>query len=636
MGRRQFRSASLVYQVLESKSSPQVVQSLAGRRLAILQGQGNLGNHLEFLSGQFLDQFTDPGLFMGMLAAGWASRSVSWGVGRLLGGRSLSAGTLVWGLGFGAEVPAFALTVRGVHQLQGQAQDWSPQALREDLLRTGLTLLFLKSSAALGQFSVNGLIRGATAPSAFTRFSTQAIPQAAIYTGLLGSHALEQQLDLSLSSQHPFLDSLVTLLHFKMAGNLLHVWMPQGPVNTFKDTFRPGFFSFITPEGVRVNPGYPYLSKMEGGGRSGSGYAPEAPINFKPREFLALRTRFSQVEFGFGRPFMEPKETPLWFNQSRSLCLQLRHILNLTRQSLENHPHQAGYDPEIAKTVAELDAMISLMHAPKISTPPPFSDTKVTDFFEAIYKIPNVMVNFINSGEMGRLNVAYSFSVRARGHLQDIFGTHGPTLSKSQIQELVTPRMMLDLQDPASEGPPSPYQWTKDGSRSTKEIPARDHRVFLVGNTEGVRQELFDNQRLLLLHSQLPRVRKTGQLSSASRYQLFPRNEGDPKDQDRRPDYLEAYDWVPLPMLQGAQGELLMDALVSTLRPGGVGFLVHSDPRALLRMEELLTQHQMGDVLEGAIGSPLPVKSHRPDARQSNYLFFRKLPFRTPPPEAPF
>ncbi|MDX1387266.1 MAG: hypothetical protein R3257_06715, partial [bacterium] len=318
---RQFQAASSVYQHLASHSRHGGIQAQARQRLAVLQGQGNLGDHFEFLSGQFLDQLTDPGLFLGMLAAGWAFRGVSLGAGRILGRQNLSARALAWGLGFGAEVPAFALTVRGIHEVQGQAQDWSRQALREDLLRTGLTLLFLKSSAALGQLSVNGLFRGAPTPSSFTRFSTQVIPQAAIYTGLLGSHATEQYLGLNLPSRHPFLDSLVTLLHFKMAGNLLHTYLPQGPLRPGSLLrLSPSHPSLITPEGVRVNPQIYIMSKSEGGGGRFRSFKPAEtkvdssliPRNFNSRNFLALRNQFSQVEFGFGLAFLELKGAPLW------------------------------------------------------------------------------------------------------------------------------------------------------------------------------------------------------------------------------------------------------------------------------------------------------------------------------------
>lgn len=206
---------------------------LATRELNAILGKGSGGARFEFLLGEFAAQASDPAMLGGMAVASLAFQGTKLlSLSRLLsrpGANALTRGfgarALASSLGFSAEVPAFLLASKGIHQILGRNQDWSPKALGHEGLSLGITLLFLKGFGSLGRQAMQGLPMspgGVLTPASWLKAANLALPQAASFAGIYLGHRAESALGLKpkLDEATTLMDSLVFLLQFHVGGQL--------------------------------------------------------------------------------------------------------------------------------------------------------------------------------------------------------------------------------------------------------------------------------------------------------------------------------------------------------------------------------------------------------------------------------
>ncbi|HKY63679.1 MAG TPA: hypothetical protein VJR29_09690 [bacterium] len=162
----------------------------AEARKAALEGRGNFGAAFETQLRRLSREIFQPQAILPM-AAGSAVYGLARGalLGRLLANpraalwtRGLGARGAAAGGAFLAEVPAFTISSRALHRLAGSeaGSSWGG-----DLGRSALTLGLFKSFGAAGQWAA----RGGNLPPALAG-------QAAIFTGLLAAHRLEEKIGL--------------------------------------------------------------------------------------------------------------------------------------------------------------------------------------------------------------------------------------------------------------------------------------------------------------------------------------------------------------------------------------------------------------------------------------------------------
>jgi len=201
------------------------LQERARARLDAILGRGAVLPRMEFLGRRLAAQASDPAMIAGMAGAGLAFRMT-----RLAALSRLSAGSgffsrpwvargLANAAGFGVESVAFTGSVRAANAALGRTQDWSARALWQEYAAGTLTLGALKLTGALARLGVS---RIGSHPSILGRFTQAALPQAALFGGILFSHDLEARLGLRphVDGATSITDALGTLLQFHVGGRL--------------------------------------------------------------------------------------------------------------------------------------------------------------------------------------------------------------------------------------------------------------------------------------------------------------------------------------------------------------------------------------------------------------------------------
>lgn len=224
-------SAAWIYERLAAAGD--AVGKKALREFEAIHGRGAVGPRVEFLLSQFAEQASDPAMLGGMMVASTVFQGARLaGLTRLLANphanwltRGVGARALASALGFTAEVPAFLVSSKGIHQMMGRPQDWSPRALAREGAALGITLLFLKGFGAAGRQGVLSLHTAGPrglASGAFTRASASLIPQAASLAGIYFGHRAEAAMGLvpQVDDATALTDSLIFLLQFHVGGKL--------------------------------------------------------------------------------------------------------------------------------------------------------------------------------------------------------------------------------------------------------------------------------------------------------------------------------------------------------------------------------------------------------------------------------
>jgi len=230
------RIASQLAQKDSGKKAYREIAAQAQTNLNAIAGEGDLGPRLEFLASRFVGEVTDPWMLLGFGVASTAFKLTRLatlprllaGPARVLSGTPLSPRILASAAGLGVESAAFVMTVKGGHHLSGKKQDFSPQALAHEFLSTGMMLGFLKAGGFLSTKGFNWVhgidpyVLPAPRLPQWTRFNQAAFGQAGMLGGILLDHGAKVGLGWEQGKPAGMLltDSLVTLLHFNVAGHL--------------------------------------------------------------------------------------------------------------------------------------------------------------------------------------------------------------------------------------------------------------------------------------------------------------------------------------------------------------------------------------------------------------------------------
>jgi hypothetical protein len=208
---------------------PEISTSVSRRaqaRLGALRGEGELGARAEVLFSRFNDEVTEPTSLLAMATAGLAFRATRFiALGRLASStpgiltRGSGARALAGLAGFGVEATVFPLAGRLGNVALGRELDWSARALSHELISSFMTL---------GALRAGGLATGALANR--SNLFRPAIQQAGMFGGIVLGHELEARAGLRdrTHGSIALLDSLVTLLHFNVAGRLSRSLMGEG------------------------------------------------------------------------------------------------------------------------------------------------------------------------------------------------------------------------------------------------------------------------------------------------------------------------------------------------------------------------------------------------------------------------
>jgi len=212
-------SAQIYAELSASEELPASTRSRAQRRLAALNGDGEVGDQMESLASRFVSEASDPATLLAMTAAGFAFQGTRF---LMLSRFAASASSRPWVRGWasraiagltasGVEASVFPLAGRLGNLALGRELDWSRSALGRDLASSFLML---------GALRAGGLTsRSLAGRSALLR---PLIQQAGMFGGIVLGHELEILAGLRprTSGANALLHSLSTLLQFNVAGRL--------------------------------------------------------------------------------------------------------------------------------------------------------------------------------------------------------------------------------------------------------------------------------------------------------------------------------------------------------------------------------------------------------------------------------
>ncbi len=198
---------------------PLQIREKAEIQLNAILGKGSTGPRAEFLLRQFSEQATDPAAIFAMGAAGATFKLVRLStLSRLLASPARNLLTSGVGarataglVGFSAEAPAFTLAGKLGNTVLGRPQDWGIGSIASQT-----------ASAAVVLGSLKFVGWGASVGARQLGSSSKIFPQAGMFGGILIGHRLETAVGLRdpQDGATTLTDSLVTLLHFNVAGHL--------------------------------------------------------------------------------------------------------------------------------------------------------------------------------------------------------------------------------------------------------------------------------------------------------------------------------------------------------------------------------------------------------------------------------
>lgn len=651
--------------ILQESSDRQEIRSYqvrARESLELLGGGGSFGARVGFLGHQFIGQATRTDMLIGMGVAGVVFQTVRLGaLGNLLSssptrfaGRAWAAEAAAWSLAFPAELSAFTLTLRGVNEALGNRQDWSGAALEHDFFVNGLGLLSLKVSGAIGGATMRRIQGTQPSATAWMRFSEAAIPQAAMLTGLLASHAAEVRLGLRspTSFGNSLMDSLAMLLQFNVAGQITQRFLGGDFQRHLDETnlrlkilqqsgsreLGPIFAITPlaeTPDGMRV-PGV-YMNGSEDGPRSsvpppllqsrGSTPARESTL---PREVLGselyrvLRRRFSGFESDLGYLQTEQAGQPLWAHQTHRVAGEVLPLLDLMAKRFQDLPALASDNGKIRDIRLETARIYWMLEGARSGELSMTSDQGAPkEFMRAFYKVPHALNYYLESGNPEGLRAALDKGMEARGRLQQFLDIPDTRLPKSQVLERPFDlRLYLHPDTPQIDLIPPAYTFGK--IENYLEIPGRDRQILLLGEIPIERLGLSEAHLVKgsITNSMIGNARKLGITVDPQR--ISP-GQWNAQADGLGAEYLEAYDFTSRDRLLSPWGSQFVAAIAGKLRPGGVGLIVMEDAEALRAAVNLLVREGHADILLGSYHAPLPIHTSRGDAEGSNYVFFRRL-----------
>ncbi|HEX5034634.1 MAG TPA: ATP-binding protein [bacterium] len=245
MGAGRAENAARIFPALqrlaENALVPEALRRRIGGELAAFQGQGNVGQKVEHHLQSFFNDAVHPATLAGF----------AFGAGAFQGARFLAlsrlglapAGFLTRGFGarlaggvagWAAEVPALTFGSRGVRALMGERLEWSREGLGRELGSTAITLGLMRAAGYGARRGFEAVHRQPAAIqslrwSGAVPFSGPALQQSAMLGSLMLAHDVEARLGLRPSSDLAgnLSESLLTLLHFNVAGRIFHEVQPR-------------------------------------------------------------------------------------------------------------------------------------------------------------------------------------------------------------------------------------------------------------------------------------------------------------------------------------------------------------------------------------------------------------------------
>ncbi len=674
-----------LYSLVEHSTAEAALLSQARSRIAVLRGGGSLGQQFEFTGGQLAEQILDPSLLAGMTVAGWTFQSVRlaglthfaarsgvplWRVGA-------GARALAWGGAFALEFPAFTLSVRGLREALGHPQDWSGDAVSRDLLLSGISLLALKGAGLGTQSALRRWRISDSSPAWTARLTRTLLPQAGMFTGILGAHALEGAAGLRPPSdgRSAVVQSLATLLHFNVSAHLLR-GMPlagfdrmaaEGEIRgrsltqSFSDLWNvPGGFGLrsLAPAGAsglrifrpaaEVPPGGQLMQMSAHGaeppvGTNGNGSNGSSGGNGH-RSVSEIKDLLDQAEASINPMTMSSIRRRLWGGIIAETHPEVLSGLESVRHRVSEDPLRKGDLPFLDDIQVELHRIRDII---RWDGQPPIEGTRyfpsaetweVQRFLTFYYKGVNTLVNYLDGTAPANEplnNFRYGLSWL---------------------------RQALNIRDPA-EGTPSirpgdfPYIRTDNGSFR---LPDGRLSIVVLGDEMGARTRELATQghRVILIDPSL-RVLQFAQLRT-QRWETETRAKGDLthdvlthfvqgdwRETRADGDLVEAYYPSQLAMLparstpEARRAELinfLEGGLLTKLVTRGSGFILSDQHDAVADLGELIRTHSRLQLLEMVHGTTrLPLRGGRAVTAEEgeeliSWLVFRRKAGDTVPP----
>jgi hypothetical protein len=222
--------ANILGMILEGTGVPQDVKAEAGRRLAVLKGDGSFTEQLiQMGRGVVGGLKAEPEMLLPMVLAGPVGRTVNYWktaeyAAALERGVMLSRGlrlrAAAWA--FAAENTVFSMGGRGLRALSGELTT----SIQEDFLRSGATLGILHGASHVAGGLFAGAVRGlrgtATPLNGAWRAGQVVTSQLGVYGGLVAEHTL-----LSPESHDPWMAGLNGYLNLTAA-----MWVGRAALNT--------------------------------------------------------------------------------------------------------------------------------------------------------------------------------------------------------------------------------------------------------------------------------------------------------------------------------------------------------------------------------------------------------------------
>lgn len=325
--------ARAIYSLLSSHS----MANVARRRLAGLEGGGTFGSKVERLMRGFNEQAFDPSMLGGMMVATTVFSGLRFvGATQLLRAeaglwtRGRGAQALATALGMSGEVPAFLFTSKGLNELRGRSQDWSPHALAHEGAALGISLLYLKGFGALGQKAARW--QGGSVAQAL-------LPDVAAFAGLYLGHQSEAALGLrpKVDQETALTESLAFLLQLKAGGDLGNRLMGKAwQARIHEAQFRA---SQSAPPLGRSGGALPLLSEARLGPRANLGARPADLLDVRPMMMLGGdQPSFSPMKVVLEKNFPAPPEA------SPELVHSYSDILDRIVENVHKSP---GLDPVV-------------------------------------------------------------------------------------------------------------------------------------------------------------------------------------------------------------------------------------------------------------------------------------------------
>jgi len=575
---------------------------LANDRLEALRGRGSIGARFEIFAQNFVREVSDPASLTGMALAGGVFQGMRLAsYARLLASpsanfftRGFGARALSCGLGFLAEAPAFSLGIRSTNAMLGRSQNWEATTLSHELAASYLTLGALRLSGAGGS-----ALYGRLNPAGRGLLSRGLVQQVSMLSGITTANWLEQQAGLRerTSGANLLANSLASLLHFNVAGRLLH-GLPGGEFSQRLQA-QQARLERLPPSGFRTESGIGsrrspvlvgadsvFMSSIDGtpserppplssGGNDSRGAARPS----QPPPARDLKAELTSIESSLAPLYDGRTSSTSWMAETLGMVRLYRQILDLVGLSEGRTPQpREEILHHLRDLAAEADLIGSLLtESRSVERHEALSADQhlVGRFIEHLYRSVNNFINVLD--HTGTIPEPLQHLRTARFWLQ-----HG--LEKATVGE-----------SGSTDLPPGfPYSRGKEGYYV---IPSPNRHVIIVGDERGPRtfdlmndghrvtHVEFDNSKLRitqrLMEMKVQRAKDSGQW----RLNLPSGAEFHARIQDADPaDYVEAY--FPIlfdalkPRSDARRFEQLRDLIVTNLairlKPEGSVFVISS------------------------------------------------------------